>query len=279
MKPIVEAIKPNIGASIKYAHYTIDNGCNSVGWHIHPELELVYIKNGSKKIHIGTTETTYTNGLLILVGGHIPHEDFSNYDYPNNTETVIQFDAAFAKEQIISFPEFKAISKMLLSLQSALLYSDATHAIVAPYFKAMLGQDSAERLLSLLSIFNILSKAEPQKILSPFEASAKTNLRNVKQLELIFNHVNKHYQQPISNAEMGQLLGMSPNSFCRFFKKMTAQNFKKFLNTYRLKKANELLLQQPISVKEAMCQTGFNSPSYFSKEFKKQFGYSPTKIP
>ena len=42
-------------------------------------------------------------------------------------------------------------------------------------------------------------------------------------------------------------------------------------------KYDNILLQSNLSVKEIMYMTGFNTASYFSKCFKKQFGVIPSK--
>jgi len=45
----------------------------------------------------------------------------------------------------------------------------------------------------------------------------------------------------------------------------------------RLKRAVQLFDQSDLSVKEIMHRTGFNTASYFSKCFKKQFGVIPSE--
>ncbi|GGZ24656.1 hybrid sensor histidine kinase/response regulator [Echinicola pacifica] len=72
-------------------------------------------------------------------------------------------------------------------------------------------------------------------------------------------------------------MGMSRSKLHLKMKSLTDQSASEFIRTVRLKRAVQLMEQSDISVKEIMYQTGFNTASYFSKCFKKQFGVSPTE--
>ncbi len=50
-----------------------------------------------------------------------------------------------------------------------------------------------------------------------------------------------------------------------------------FIKSLRLKRAAQLLAQQKLHIGEVAYSVGFNDRKYFSKEFKKQFGKSPSE--
>ena len=56
---------------------------------------------------------------------------------------------------------------------------------------------------------------------------------------------------------------------------MSANDFAKMI---RLKKAAQLLQQGPYTVFDVSVMVGFNDRKYFSKEFKKQFGKTPSEF-
>ena len=57
---------------------------------------------------------------------------------------------------------------------------------------------------------------------------------------------------------------------------LTGQNVTAFINNIRLKEACSILRQHPdISMTELSMQVGFNTPKYFTKLFKKEFGVLP----
>ena len=60
-------------------------------------------------------------------------------------------------------------------------------------------------------------------------------------------------------------------------KELTGLSTSEFIRTIRLKRALQLFETTDLSVKEVMYRTGFNTASYFSKCFKKQFGIIPSK--
>lgn len=60
-------------------------------------------------------------------------------------------------------------------------------------------------------------------------------------------------------------------------KEITGLSSSEFIRNIRLKRAVQLFENSDLSVKEVMYQTGFNTASYFSKCFKKQFGVIPSK--
>ena len=60
-------------------------------------------------------------------------------------------------------------------------------------------------------------------------------------------------------------------------KALTGQSSSEFIRTVRLKRAIQLLEKSDYTIKEIMYMTGFNTASYFSKCFKKQFGVVPSE--
>jgi signal transduction histidine kinase/ligand-binding sensor domain-containing protein/DNA-binding response OmpR family regulator len=71
-------------------------------------------------------------------------------------------------------------------------------------------------------------------------------------------------------------LGMSTSSLYRKLKVLTNQSPTEFVRYIRLKKAIRLMNEGNTNVDEIGFAVGFNSHSYFSSSFKKQFGKSPS---
>ena len=113
MNPIYENIGVAINTSLKVATYTHSKTCPTANWHIHPEYELVYVRNGAGKLRIDSTTTAYSDGVLLFIGPNIPHADFGNKEFRNNFEVVIQFTRTFVEEKLAVFPEFRKLKKLI----------------------------------------------------------------------------------------------------------------------------------------------------------------------
>uniref|UniRef100_UPI002631CB41 helix-turn-helix domain-containing protein n=1 Tax=uncultured Aquimarina sp. TaxID=575652 RepID=UPI002631CB41 len=59
---------------------------------------------------------------------------------------------------------------------------------------------------------------------------------------------------------------------------ITNKSPNQLISSVRLQYAKELLLDQENTVAEIAFRTGFSSPSYFSKCFKKEFSVSPSEL-
>lgn len=73
-----------------------------------------------------------------------------------------------------------------------------------------------------------------------------------------------------------QAMGVSRTGFFRKLKSITGQTPTEFIQTIRLKRGAELLLNNPdMNIGEISDIIGFNTPKYFAKCFKEHFGKSP----
>ncbi len=73
-------------------------------------------------------------------------------------------------------------------------------------------------------------------------------------------------------------LGISSSTLYRRLKELTDLSPNEFIRTIRLKKAFQLLKTKRNNVSEVSDLVGFNDPYYFSRCFKKQFGYPPSNL-
>jgi len=90
--------------------------------------------------------------------------------------------------------------------------------------------------------------------------------------------VEIHMMDTDFNVEMMvKEMGYSRSNLYLKFKELTGLSSSEFIRNIRLKRALQLFEQSNRSVKEIMYMTGFNTASYFSKCFKKQFGVIPSE--
>ena len=89
--------------------------------------------------------------------------------------------------------------------------------------------------------------------------------------------VEENIDQPELNVEyLGQQLGLSRVQLYRKIKSLTNYAPNELIRIIRLKRAEQFILNTEKSITEISYDTGFSSPSYFSKCFKDYFNESPT---
>ena len=130
-------------------------------------------------------------------------------------------------------------------------------------------------------ISNLLSNREKLRVAfahSPFvQANSmamtkadETFLRTLKEV------VDANMQNPDFNLDdMAGQLNMSRSSLNRKIKGILDMTPNDYIRLERLKKAVQLLKEGECRINEVCYMTGFNTPSYFSKCFQKQFGVLP----
>ncbi|MDO6492713.1 MULTISPECIES: two-component regulator propeller domain-containing protein [unclassified Cellulophaga] len=103
-------------------------------------------------------------------------------------------------------------------------------------------------------------------------SSDETFLQNA--IEIVEKHMmNSEFSVEMLVKEMN----MSRSNLYLKIKELTGLSSSEFIRNIRLKRAVQLFEKSDLSVKEIMYMTGFNTASYFSKCFKKQFGVVPSK--
>ncbi|MFD1631403.1 hybrid sensor histidine kinase/response regulator transcription factor [Pseudopedobacter beijingensis] len=94
--------------------------------------------------------------------------------------------------------------------------------------------------------------------------------------------VLKVLEENINNPDFGvnefaYEIGMSTPVFYKKIKAVTGLTVNNFIKSFRLKRAVQLLDQKAGTISEVAYIVGFTDPKYFSKEFKKQFGKTPSE--
>lgn len=90
--------------------------------------------------------------------------------------------------------------------------------------------------------------------------------------------LEQNFMEQISIEKMCRVAGMSYASLFRQFRRYFNDTPGNYLQTQRLRRAGELLLQQPeLSISEAAFRCGFTDSAYFSRKFKEYFQVSPSQ--
>ncbi|REE01605.1 helix-turn-helix domain-containing protein [Marinoscillum furvescens] len=276
MRPVIESIQNNSNQSFKLSIY--DKGappCDADYWHIHPEYEIVYIHNGSGPRHVGSHVSNYSDGELLLLGPNLPHLPLGNQLYPDNFEVVVQFSEVFFWDKVAAFPECKSLIELKNRCLQGLAFGAATRQKVSSYIRPAANATELEKLLWLLRLLHDLAHANDATSLQAYPVHTEQKQADYDRLKIILSQIVNNYSQEISLDQLAADVGLTKNSLCRFFKKLTGQSILEYLTTYRLEIAKQLLVRQELSIAEVVYQSGFNDPSFFYKKFRAFTGLSP----
>ena len=89
--------------------------------------------------------------------------------------------------------------------------------------------------------------------------------------------IRSHYDQTLRIEELAELANMSASSFHRHFRAVTSMTPIQFQKQMRLHEARTRLLVEPGDVAGAGFAVGYDSPSQFSREYRRMFGVPPSR--
>lgn len=99
-----------------------------------------------------------------------------------------------------------------------------------------------------------------------------------KLIEKAVNIVEKYISDTEFSVEMlGEALGLSRGHLYRKLMAITGKGPLEFIRLVRLKRGKQLLEKSQLPISQIAYQVGFNSPKRFTKQFREEFGMSPSE--
>jgi AraC-like DNA-binding protein len=89
--------------------------------------------------------------------------------------------------------------------------------------------------------------------------------------------LKRYYTRPLRIEDLAAYVHMSPSTFHQHFRALTAMSPLQYQKWLRLHEARRLMLTERLDAATAAFQVGYESPSQFSREYRRVFGAPPLR--
>ena len=268
-KPALEKISTEFGSSFSIKQY--NDPCPQEKppfWHFHPEIEMVFVKGGSGKRHIGNHLSYYQSGDLVLIGSMLPHTGFTDRLTGNESETVIQFNNDCFGAEFFGLGEMQEIRQLLQRAKAGIAFQGQAKQQIGARIEKMVHLDKFAKFIELLCILQDMAWTEEYVILNADGYAIEVENTDNDRINIIYDYVQKHFQRAIPLDEIATVANMTVPSFCRYFKRISGKKFTRFVNEIRIVHACKLLTEEQQSISNISFESGFNNISHFNRLFK-----------
>ncbi|WP_342770009.1 AraC family transcriptional regulator [Paenibacillus cellulosilyticus] len=251
--------------------------------HWHQEAEFFCVLEGEVQFQIDTEYLVVRAGEAVFIDGGDMHAGHSHNGSPCTFCAIVfdvewlagaSYDAVQAgfiaplQEKRRTFP--RHIKPDTAWGQAVLGH---LHALMEAYDRQALGFEASIKG-RLLLIFSEIAGAGQWHKRSAINAA---EVVKIDRLKTIIVHMQQHYDRPLRIRELADLVPMSEGQFIRFFKSMTHKTPIDYLNSYRVRRAAELLRDTDRKISDIALEVGFEHVSYFIKVFRKQHKTTPSE--
>ncbi|GFE66551.1 AraC family transcriptional regulator [Litoreibacter roseus] len=98
-----------------------------------------------------------------------------------------------------------------------------------------------------------------------------------KQIARVIASIKQNYREPFEMARLAKEAHLQPSALHQHFKAVTLMSPLQYHKRLRLQEARRLMLFEEKSAAQAAFAVGYESPSQFSREYRRQFGLPPMK--
>ncbi len=250
--------------------------------HRHNEAQLIWIKNGEGTLLIDTQMHAFKQDDIFFIGANQPHLFKSNpANFLPDSELKINtlmifFDPNGILSPLLALPEMHLIKSFLQENRRGLRISMAQHDRVIQKMLAVQYAKNHDLITVFLQLLTVLIQVESSS--QPLTANAPKAFSELEGIRIghVFNYLMQKYDQQITLADVAAQAHMTPQAFCRYFKKHTRQTFIAFLNEIRINEACKKLTNGNLeNISTVAYAVGFNSLTNFNRVFKSIIGSSP----
>jgi len=252
--------------------------------HRHQEIQLTWIQQGEGTLVAENNMYSFRGGEIYWLGVNLPHVFKSDPSYfsPSSCKKVQTLNIFFnAKGQLDSFfdlPEIKNVKNFLQNQQSGFKVPPEHVEEIAARMLRIQQTTGIDQLVHFIELLKQLSSYQELAPLSarsqPIAYSEHEGIR----IGAIYNYIMQQYDRPITLEDVAKQAHMTPQAFCRYFKRHTLHTFVSFLNEVRINEACKKLTDgQYDSIATVAYNCGFNSITNFNRVFKSVTGKSPSE--
>lgn len=237
---------------------------------------LIHLLSGSCNYHIGSKKYTASAGDIIICNPGVTH---SKEPLPGSTP--VEFNIGIFDFCISNLPENCLLppdSYPIVKLETnAKRFTSCCKEILEEGASKETGKELVLKALSLKLIALFIKERYGGNLAQKNQLKFKSNDK-YQIVQTIINYIENNYMEDISLDTISKNMYLSSVYISKLFKEQTGASPINHLIKVRLAKATELLETTNLSIKTVSEMVGYNDAYYFSKLFKKYYGYSPSKV-
>jgi AraC-like DNA-binding protein len=92
----------------------------------------------------------------------------------------------------------------------------------------------------------------------------------------IVDYLHREFSRPDAGRDLAARVNLSASRFRALFVAQTGMAPMRYLQHVRLRRARLLIERTFLSIKEVMALVGYNDPSHFAREFRREHGAPPS---
>ena len=277
IKAQFENINPSPGTSFLVKFFHLERF--TVPYHFHPEYELTLILKGNGKRYVGKNMEDYSDGDLVFLGSDLPHcwksgDEMLDGDYVQSI--VIQFERNFLGTDFFNRPELIHIHDFIKRSTFGIRFEQSVSNEIKLKMQKLAAEENSFRKLSqLLDILNDLANSDQYTLLNSDGVFAFQQNVNKERLNTALGYIVDNFRNDILLHDVAAAVNMSPNAFCKYFKRTTNKTLMETVTDYRISYATQQLLNTDKAISEISFESGFGDVSHFHKIFKRTLKTSP----
>lgn len=249
-------------------------------YHFHPEHELTLIVKGKGNRYVGNHMDIYSSGDLVLIGTNLPHcwKIENNQEEENEVASiVIQFSNDFLGTDFLARPELSQILDLLERSKHGIQFLNHTAEEITNRLVLLAKEpNSFKRLIEFLEILHTLAISKEYILLDKHATKAHQSGKT-ERINTVLGYIIDNYKNEILLDHAAALVNMTPNAFCKYYKKTTKKTFIETVTDYRINYAIQQLINSDKSISDICFENGFGDLSHFYKLFKRKMKLSPLK--
>ena len=246
-------------------------------FHFHPEYELTYILEGKGKRFVGNNMSGFQSNDLVFIGSNLPHcWKLAPSKNTKGSSIVIQFTHSFLGTTFFEKPEIANIQKLLKRSEGGIEFRGKIKQQVREnMLQALDEKNNFKKLIILLEVLNRLAVSKEHILLNKNSSVSEQSASNRERISKVFAYIVENFHNQISLNEAAQIIGMTPNAFCKYFKKITRKTFMETVINYRINFATQQLIETDKTIADVCFESGFGDISHFYKMFTSRMEISP----
>lgn len=239
------------------------------------EPTLVFVLQGSKRGYIGNETYAFQQGECLIVSVSMPFDcdTVASPELPMIAVSM-KLEADLVNELLAKTYFENDKFKPLTTGMSVIQYDETISNVLIRLLKTLSSEQDS------LILGEQIKRELLYRVIQHSGADALTGLvvqGNLRQIYKICEYIQHHFTEKLTVEMLAEQANMSISAFHKAFKQVTLYSPLQYFKVTRLHKAKQMLQNENQSVAQAAYAVGYQSSSQFSREFKKQFGFSPNQ--